>query len=387
MVVDEIELRDAGRKSLQETQAKSKFIANISHEIRTPLNVIMGFADMLDDSALSREQRQQINTIRASGEVLLDIVNDVLDISKIEAGKLELEKVPFSIRHVVDDVCNLFSLKAAEKYLPLLTEYTTPMPERVLGDPFRFRQILLNLVSNAVKFTNSGHVKIGLSYAPARQLFSCRVEDTGIGIKKENMEKIFDDFSQEDMSVTRKYGGTGLGLAICSRLMEMMGSKMEFTSIAGKGTTFFFDLILPVAAAGSELPKASAGSVFPPLNAHVLVVEDIELNQMVARHVLQKMGCTVDVASTPKEAINSALHKHYDVIFMDLHMPEMDGLQITRHLRQKEAETGSPPRLIIAMTASALIEDLKNSAESGMNDFVSKPLKPDIIYDTLKKYI
>lgn len=318
LAVDEIEIRSISQHAQKATEAKSKFIANMSHEIRTPLNAIMGFANMLEESSLSRDQHQQVATIRSSGQALLDIVNDVLDISKIEAGKLEIEHVAFSIRGVVDDICNLFSMKAAEKYLLLMTEYQTPVPDRVVGDPYRLRQILMNLVSNAVKFTERGQVKISLFYDTPKEELYCAVEDTGIGIKPENLERVFDAFLQEDMTISRKYGGTGL--AICNRLMELMGSKLQVTSEFGKGSRFFFTLHLPETTEDSAIYPIPAHSHarLAPLHAHILVVEDIPLNQKVAQHALQKIGCRVTIASSGQEAIELIQKHKFDAIFMDV---------------------------------------------------------------------
>ncbi len=389
LAVDEIEIRSISQHAQKATEAKSKFIANMSHEIRTPLNAIMGFANMLEESPLSRDQRQQVATIRSSGQALLDIVNDVLDISKIEAGKLEIEHVPFSVRNVVDDICNLFSMKAAEKYILLMTEYQTPMPERVMGDPYRLRQILMNLVSNAIKFTEKGHVKIILSYTTQTKELLCAVEDTGIGIKPENLERIFDAFLQEDMTVTRKYGGTGLGLAICNRLMELMGSKLKVASKFGQGSRFFFTLHLPESDEESALQTMQAQTCngHAPLHAHILVVEDIPLNQKVAQHTLQKIGCQVTIASSGQEALELLETKTFDAIFMDVQMPVLDGYQTTRLIRQSEKASGKKACTIIAMTASTLSEDRKACHESGMNDFISKPLQPNLLHATLEKWL
>ncbi|NBX03508.1 MAG: hybrid sensor histidine kinase/response regulator [Alphaproteobacteria bacterium] len=384
LVIDQLELRNAIRRANFANLSKSKFIANMSHEIRTPLNVISGFTTMLEDSPLSLEQRDHVKNIRTSGDALMDIVNDVLDISKIEAGKLELENVPFNIRSLLGDLTGLFSLKAAEKYLPLLTEYETDMPESVLGDPHRIRQVLMNLVSNALKFTATGHVKISAAYDTEHEQLYCSVEDTGIGIKPEKLEHIFDDFSQADMSTTRQFGGTGLGLSICQRLMQLMGSTLELSSNFGHGSTFSFTLHLPLSDAAAK--KVADVSTLP-LCANVLVVEDMPFNQKVAKYTLEKLGCVVEIAGSGSDALALMKKKPYDVIFMDVQMPEMDGRETTRQIRAHEKEAGEKPRLIIAMTASALSEDKAACMECGMDEFTSKPLQPSVIEGLIKSRV
>jgi len=373
MVVEEMELYRAENKARLANEAKSLFIANISHEIRTPMNAIMGFADMLMDSPLSLEQRQQVSMIRNSGEALLDIINDVLDISKIEAGRLEIEHVSFRLRSVVEEVLTLFSLKAAEKYLPLISDFAPDLPEKIIGDPYRIRQVLMNLISNAIKFTQAGHVKVHLSYTHSTQTLHCSVEDTDIGIKSKNLGKIFDDFTQEDMSVTRHYGGTGLGLSICKRLIDRMGGTLKAASTLGKGSCFSFTLHMPLDH--SEPPPQKAELALERLHAHVLVVEDQLFNQKVARYALEKIGCTVDVANGGREALKCVEEKHYDIIFMDVQMPDMDGRETTRCLRSFEHLFNRKHQIIIAMTASVLSTEREACFACGMDDFISKPLR------------
>jgi CheY-like chemotaxis protein len=278
-------------------------------------------------------------------------------------------------------------MKAAEKYLPLITNFETDIPERVIGDPYRFRQVLMNLLSNAIKFTEKGHIKISLAYDDIKEVLHCSVEDTGIGIKSENRARIFEAFLQEDMTITRRYGGTGLGLAICNRLMEMMGSKIELESNFGHGSCFSFALPLPLDKQNSAEVEQAAHLTRTSLSANVLLVEDIPLNQKVAKHILEKFGCTVTVASSGQEALNFISLHRYDIIFMDVQMPEMDGHQTTRRIREIEQTLQQSPRLIIAMTASALSEDRKACMESGMNDFISKPLQPKLLETLLHKHM
>jgi signal transduction histidine kinase/CheY-like chemotaxis protein len=385
LVIDEMELRVAGQNAIVASQAKSKFLANMSHEIRTPMNAILGYATMLLDSELTLDQKDQVNTIKRSGEALLDIINDVLDISKIEAGRLELTSISFSLRNVVEEVLSLFSLKAAEKFVPLMVEYRTEVPPGFVGDPGRIRQVLINLVGNALKFTHTGHVKVIVSYDASHGRIHCEVEDTGIGIKQEYIDKIFEDFTQVDMSVTRLYGGTGLGLAICRRLLEMMGGSMEVRSVVGSGTSVGFTLILPVDDAHVQGENATKAPIDAPIKAHVLVVEDLLFNQKVARYTLEKIGCSVDIASSGREALKMIEGAHYDAVFMDMQMPEMDGMQVTRTIRARE--DGKARQTVIAMTASALPEDKEMCLGSGMDDFISKTLQPHLVRAVLRKYV
>ncbi len=382
LVIDELELRTEKHKAVSANEAKSQFLANMSHEIRTPMNAVMGFTNMLMDTKLDKEQQELTSTIRHSCVALLDIINDILDISKIEAGKMTLEQFPFSIRLLANEVVTLFSQKAKELLLDLKMEYSEDLPEGFIGDPTRLRQVLMNLVSNALKFTEKGSVTLSLSFKGGT--LHVKVQDTGIGIKPENVSKLFEDFTQEDMSTARRYGGTGLGLSICRKLLALMGSKLEVQSTYGKGTIFSFALTLPVAA-HDALPKPlvdNAPNV--SIRAKVLVVDDLPLNQKVAKNMLQKMGCTVDIAASGKEALAAAESHDYDIIFMDIQMPEMDGFETTRRLRQ--AENGKR-RTVVAMTASALDQDRDACMKSGMDDFISKPLQESLVRAALLKYI
>ena len=385
LVIDELEFRSASKRAFQANQTKTKFIANMSHEIRTPMNVIMGFANMLADSKLDVVQKEHVINIQKSSEALLDIINDILDISKIEAGKMELENISFNLRQLIDDIVSLFSPKAAEKFLLLLSEFSANFPTQFIGDPSRLRQILINLVSNAIKFTEEGHVKISAHFDAKDGLLRLAVEDTGTGIKQENISKIFEDFSQEDMSTSRQYGGTGLGLAISRRLLEMMGGELKVTSEIGKGSKFAFALKLPVDSAETKATPINTPAQNATITAKILVVDDTEFNLQVARHILEKIGCTVTTAQSGQEAIDILAKKYFDIVFMDVQMPDMDGRETTRRIRHRE-RTKEKKQLIIAMTASALNEDKAACLECGMDDFISKPIQLNALREIIYKY-
>lgn len=381
LVIDELELRVAERKAVLANEAKSKFLANMSHEIRTPMNAVIGFARILMDTRLTKEQQDMARTIRGSAEALLDVINDILDISKIEAGKLTIENIPFNLRVIVSEIRSLFIHKSMEKNISFTASVEDNVPEGFSGDPSRIRQVLMNLASNAIKFTDAGSVTLSVSFDGERLRFC--VQDSGIGIRQENIDKIFEDFTQEDMSITRRYGGTGLGLPICRQLVSLMGGVLEVSSVYGKGSEFAFTLPLPVV----EVPLLSmieSEDGMQSINARILVVEDLLFNQKVVSHMLKKVGCAVDIVDSGKAALEAVLHADYDIIFMDIQMPEMDGRETTRRLRKTE---GGKRNTIIAMTAGALDSERAACHECGMDDFISKPLQEDELYNMLQKYV
>lgn len=360
-------------------KTKSRFLATMSHEIRTPMNGVMGMTQLLAETALTSEQRECVETIRSSGEVLTTVLNDILDVSKLEAGKLMIESHALDVRQIVRNVTDLFSQRAADKGLELKTSVAQELPRWVVGDSTRIRQILWNFTSNAVKFTRRGTVLVKVGYpdreAVERNLVHFEVSDTGVGIGTEQQERLFQAFSQADSSTTRKYGGTGLGLSICKELAQLMGGSVGVDSKPGQGSSFWCLLplpaVCPVGEASEPQGQSAADSGSPP---RVLLAEDNEVNRRVAMRMLEKLGCQADVATTGLEAVAMSRSQAYDLILMDCQMPELDGLDATRQIRACEREASGSRTRIVALTANASAEDRRACSDAGMDGFLSKPI-------------
>jgi PAS domain S-box-containing protein len=380
-----VRARDAAEAA---TRAKSAFLATMSHEIRTPLNAVIGTADLLLDIATSDEQRRYAETIRTSGDMLLAVIDDILDFSKIEAGNMELERRSFDLRATVGEVIDLLAPRAAAKGLRLAAAIDFGVPARLVGDPTRIRQILVNLVGNAVKFTNAGEVLTRAFCRPTEagsMELELSVSDTGIGIPEDRLGRLFLPFSQVDASTTRRYGGSGLGLAISKRLCELMGGQIAVQSLAGSGSTF--TVRLPVAPVEAAPEHERAGAAAQPAEQltplRILLAEDNEVNQQVALRMLERIGYSADLAGNGVEVLQALERRDYDVVLMDVQMPEMDGLEATRRLRAAPAGRRQPH--IIAMTANAMVGDRDACLAAGMDDYISKPVQRESLAAALRR--
>jgi len=363
---------------LRDEQQKRAFLAAISHELRTPLNGILGMVDMLSHTSLDREQRRCVEVAGSSGKLLMSVINDILDFSKIEAGRLDLEETPFQLDPIVREAARMLELAAEEKRLALSCETSPGLPRVVVGDPGRLRQVLVNLIGNAVKFTDRGTVVVravvdGESEQDATIRFEVR--DTGIGIEPAARAKLFLPFSQVDASTTRKFGGSGLGLAICDGLVRRMGGQIGVTSEPGAGSTFWFTV--PFGKSNEvALPQPVAG-------AHILLVEDSDVNAAVAAGILRMAGYTFDRVGDGIRAVEAVRSGSYDLVLMDCHLPGLDGYEATRKIRALDSKR----RPILAMTASVAKEDLDRASASGMDDFVSKPIDAEQLLSKIAKHL
>ncbi|MBX3304894.1 MAG: CHASE domain-containing protein [Nitrospira sp.] len=382
----------AHKQALAATEAKSAFLAAMSHEIRTPLNAIIGMAELLKETSLSQDQADYVQRFSRAADHLMGLVSDILDLSKIEAGKLQLEQIPFNPRELMATVCDLLAVSAKSKQLTLDMHVQPDVPSTVIGDPTRLRQVLMNLVGNAIKFTEQGQVVVTVEViADDRMRFA--VSDTGIGIPSDKLPFIFERFTQGDTTTTRKFGGTGLGLSICQRLVSMMEGRLNVTSAVGVGSTFEFTLRLP--SASETVTPRSNGHVqretepparpsAPPLR--ILVVDDLEDNRTIVAHYLKQDAYVMDMADNGRMALEKFQTGSYDLVLMDVQMPIMDGLQATRAMRQWERTEHRAPTPILALTAHTLEEDAKKSLDAGCTAHLTKPIKKQALLRAVADY-
>ncbi len=384
----EAALKSAHDAAVAATQLKSQFLANVSHEIRTPMNGIIGMTRLLLDTPLAARQREYAEAVARSAESLLAIINDLLDFSKIEAGRLTVERIPFHLDELVQDVMALQAPRAQAKGLELKLDKRAEIREWLLGDPLRLRQILLNLLDNAIKLTDQGQVCLTIepTRLPNGDGYRFTVTDTGIGIAPEAQARIFEAFAQADGSTTRRYGGTGLGLAICRQLAELMGGELTVDSRPGEGSAFHVDVPLEVTEAPAALPR-SPHPLPHFINTRVLVAEDHPINQKLSQLMLENLGVEVVLASNGKEALVRAQQEPLDLILMDCQMPEWDGLQATRAIRAWEAEAGRARLPIIALTANAMPGFEDTCRQAGMDGYLLKPLHDDSLAQTLARWL
>jgi len=382
------------RVATEASQAKSQFLANMSHELRTPMNSIVGFGEMLIDEDLTQHQRDSVNTIRSSGRSLLNLIDDILDFSKIEAGQLDVEMIECSLESLLSSIKSMMMPLAAERSLDFQIIIGNDVPAQIKSDPCRLRQCLVNLINNAFKFTNQGHVylRVCLPEETHRSFVKFDVEDTGIGIPQNRQQAIFESFMQADGSTSRKYGGTGLGLTVTKQLAELMGGDLALSSVPAEGSVF--SLSIPIGMDMAEQPVLDTGHVgdqeadgpravnTTQFSGHVLVAEDVQSSQVLMRLMLSKLGVEVVIAEDGHRAIEMALSQSFDLIFMDMQMPNMDGYEATGILRQKGHHT-----TIVALTANAMKGDSERCIDAGCDGYLTKPIDRRELFDVLAQYL
>ena len=384
-VTEEVELRHdlIHSKELAEiaTKAKADFLANMSHEIRTPMTGLLGFVERLQKGETDSDRMKQFKIIRNSGETLLHLINDILDFSKIESEKMELDFFAVNLLRSSESILENFSQLASAKNITLLNAIHENIPKCTMSDETKFKQVLSNLLSNAIKFTNNGgSITLQVYFTQQSKKLYIAVIDTGVGIARENLEKIFESFSQEDTSTTRKYGGTGLGLTISSRIVDLMGGELKVQSKVGEGSRFYFEIPIKKCSMNDLEDEQDSEQILEnkTLKGHVLIVEDNKTNQMLLGMIFDDFGLSYDIVDNGAEAVLNVKQKNYNIVLMDENMPIMNGIEATQHIREYE-ENANMHIPIIAVTANALQDDRERFINAGMDDYISKPLQKKIL--------
>lgn len=401
------EMQRAKEEADNASRAKSEFVSRMSHELRTPLNAILGFAQLLQMDDLKAIQKEPVEQINRAGNHLLELINQVLDIAKIEAGKLEVEQLDINLTQLIQDTAAISGERARSKGLDFIVDSDDNLPSWVLGDPTRIRQVLINLIGNAIKFTDSGKITLSVKPTTTENMIRFDVVDTGIGMTPVAQSRLFKAFAQADESITRKYGGTGLGLMLCKEIVEAIGGHIEVESELGKGSHFWFEIPLPTAVLceTATMPETALSSLVTPQTRNdsetnsvveraslegssVLLVEDNLVNQMVATKFLNKFGITPEIANNGQEALTMLASSHYDLVLLDLEMPIMDGYTTISKIREAEGYLDHyQHQVVIAMSANALNEDKQRAFTLGMDDYLTKPVNYSALQTTLERWL